>query len=95
MRAVGRRVAVSHETEYGLDVSSTPRFTPSSRNCTPTSVPLPAVAVAETSTVAETLDPVAGAVRLTVDGAAAVAVRNDVAYTSKFDPLVCVHASPA
>src|SRR5439155_16121785 len=42
-------VVVSQETEYGVAVSSAPRFTPSSLNCTPTT-PTLSVAVAETVT---------------------------------------------
>src|SRR5215207_11563486 len=46
-------VVVVHETEYGADVSSPPRFAPSSLNCTPATASLsPAVAV--TLTVPET-----------------------------------------
>src|SRR6185503_9627505 len=70
---------VSHETEYGLTVSSAPRFAPSSRNCTPAMVPPPGVAFAVTLTVAATVDKLAGAVIDAVAGGAAVAVRNDVA----------------
>ena len=52
--------------EYGADVSSVPRFAPSSLNCTPAR-PTLSDAVAETVTeLPETVDPAAGALRLTV-----------------------------
>ena len=58
-------VAVFQLTEYGLVVSSAPRFTPSSRNCTPTT-PTLSEALAETVTVPVTVAPLAGAVIETV-----------------------------
>ena len=54
--------------EYGVAVSSAPRLTPSSLNCTPTT-PTLSVAVAETVTaVPDTVAPLAGAVIATVGG---------------------------
>jgi len=60
-------VLVFHDWLYGAAVNSAPRFVPSSLNCTPTTA-LSSVAFAETVTVAETLDPAAGAVMATVGG---------------------------
>ena len=58
----------SHARVYGETVSSAPRFTPSSLNCTPTT-PTLSLAVALTATVApDTVDPPAGAVIATVGG---------------------------
>ena len=56
---------VSHETEYGAEESSMPRFAPSSLNCTPTT-PVSSPALAVTETVLETVAPAAGAVTATV-----------------------------
>ena len=59
---------VFHETLYGDAVCSASRFTPSSPNWTP-ATPTLSLAVATTATaVPETVDPFAGAVRLTVGG---------------------------
>src|SRR6059036_2605324 len=58
---------VFHEREYGAAVTSAPRFAPSSLNCTPTT-PTLSVALAETVTVPETVEPAAGAVMETVGG---------------------------
>src|SRR5437867_1629182 len=58
---------VFHEREYGTVVSSAPRLTPSSLNCTPTT-PTLSVALAETVTVPATVAPAAGAVIDTVGG---------------------------
>jgi len=61
-------VVVFHETVYGDEVSSAPRLTPSSLNCTPATPTLSeAVAVSET-VVPETVVPAAGAVTETVGG---------------------------
>ena len=49
---------VFHEMEYGDVVSSTPRATPSSKNCTPTT-PTASVALADTVMIPETV-PVGG-----------------------------------
>ena len=58
---------MSQAIEYGDEVSSAPRLTPSSLNWTPATVPLsPAVAVTDTD--AETVAPDAGAVIATVGG---------------------------
>ena len=59
-------VVVFQEIEYGVAVSSIPRFTPSSRNCTPTTATL-SVALAETVTVPTTA-PTLGDVIATVGG---------------------------
>src|SRR5206468_10081950 len=56
-----------HETAYGAAVTSAPRLTPSSLNCTPTT-PMLSVALAETVTVPATVTPAAGAVMETVGG---------------------------
>src|SRR5438876_4633650 len=58
---------VFQETEYGAVVTSTPRFAPSSLNCTPTT-PTLSVAFAETVTAPDTVAPVAGAVIDTAGG---------------------------
>src|SRR5439155_1226574 len=71
--APGATRAVSHTIEYGAAVTSAPRFTPSSLNCTPTT-PTLSVAVAETVTVPETLAAGAGAVSATVGGAVSATV---------------------
>ena len=60
-------VVVFQETEYGALVSSLPRAAPSRRNWTPTT-PTLSLALALTGTVAETVDPPAGAVTDTVGG---------------------------
>src|SRR5207244_11299480 len=60
-------VVVSHATEYGADVSSVPRFAPSSSNCTP-ATPTSSDALAVTEVVPETVAPAAGAVSATVGG---------------------------
>src|SRR5207247_1930314 len=60
-------VVVVHETAYGAAVTSAPRLTPSSLNCTPTT-PMLSVALAETVTVPATVTPAAGAVMETVGG---------------------------
>src|SRR5206468_11907739 len=54
-------VAASQLIEYGAVVSSAPRLTPSSLNCTP-ATPTSSLALAWTSTVVETFAPAAGAV---------------------------------
>ena len=56
---------VSQEYEYGEDVSSAPRFTPSSLNWTPTT-PTLSEAVAVRLVVPERVELLAGAVRETV-----------------------------
>src|SRR5437868_5914943 len=58
-------VVVFHATEYGGDISSAPRFTPSSWNCTPTTPPL-SDAVADTLIVPVRNAPLAGDVMDTV-----------------------------
>src|SRR5207237_971280 len=50
---------VSQVTSYGADVSSAPRFDPSSLNCTP-ATPTLSDAVADTVSVDETVAPAAG-----------------------------------
>src|SRR5918995_1770857 len=60
-------VVVFQETEYGAVVSSAPRVTPSSRNCTPVT-PTLSEASAVTATVPETVAPPAGLVTLTAGG---------------------------
>src|SRR5205809_3067097 len=65
---------VFHEREYGTVVSSAPRLTPSSLNCTPTT-PTLSVALAETVTVPATVEPAAGAVMDTVGGMVSGAAR--------------------
>ena len=86
-------VIVPHEIEYGLDVSSAPRLTPSRTNCTPAIVPLPAVGVAETVTTLETVDPFEGAVIVAVVEDPPPPVFSAVAITSKF-VVPCVHTRP-
>src|SRR5207249_1444311 len=54
-------VVVSHNTEYGAAVTSTPRFAPSSLNCTPIT-PTLSLALAVTGTLPETVAPAAGEV---------------------------------
>src|SRR5947209_15935339 len=68
---------VFHEREYGAAVTSAPRFAPSSLNCTPTT-PTLSVALAETVTVPETVEPAAGAVMETVGGVLSVPPRSVV-----------------
>ena len=58
-------VVVFQETEYGEDVSSAPRFDPSTRNCTP-ATPTLSDAVALTVIVPDTLAPFAGELMLTL-----------------------------
>jgi len=60
-------VVVFHGTEYGAAVSSPPRLTPSSLNCTPATVPL-SVAFALTVIVPATVEPALGAVIETAGG---------------------------
>src|SRR6202023_3145933 len=60
-------LVVFHETEYGAVVCSTPKLAPSRRNCTRTT-PTLSDALALTVNVPETVEPVAGAVTLTVGG---------------------------
>src|SRR5438128_618925 len=60
-------VVVFQETEYGATVSSAPRFTPSSLNCTPTT-PTLSVALAATVIVLATVVPAVGAVMETAGG---------------------------
>src|SRR5437867_13380549 len=66
---------VAHEMAYGAEVTSAPRFAPSSLNCTPTT-PTLSVALAETVIVPATVEPAAGAViadrKGVVSGGAAV-----------------------
>src|SRR5207302_1761175 len=61
-------VVVSHVTEYGALVLAGPMGMPSTRNWT-TTTPTSSVALAETVTVPETMEPAAGAVIDTVGGA--------------------------
>jgi len=68
-------VVVFHEIEYGAAVTSAPRFTPSSLNCTPTT-PTLSVALAETVTVPETEAPATGAVMETAGGVASFTTVN-------------------
>src|SRR5262249_6929285 len=59
-------VLVSQEIEYGIVITSAPRFAPSSLNCTPTTATLSeALALI---VVADTVAPSAGAVMLTLGG---------------------------
>src|SRR5438309_8162238 len=60
-------VVVSQGAEYGAAVTSAPTFTPSSRNCTPTT-PMLSEALAVMVTVPETLAPDVGDVIDTVGG---------------------------
>src|SRR3989344_387567 len=64
-------VLVSRLTLYGAVLSSAPTFVLSTLNCTP-AIPLVSLAVAAKSTTPVTVDPLAGAVKLTVGGEAAV-----------------------
>jgi hypothetical protein len=61
-------LVVSQPIEYGAEVTSVPKFAPSSRNWTPVSVEPELDAVAETVVVLETVEPLTGAVKLTVGG---------------------------
>ena len=65
---------VSQVIEYGERISSAPRLTPSKRNWTP-ETPTLSVAVAETVTVPETVEPEIGAVIETVGGVVSVIVK--------------------
>ena len=56
-----------HGTKYGADVTSAPKFAPSSLNCTPATATL-SLAVALTVVGPETVAPCAGAVTATVGG---------------------------
>src|SRR5881409_2123896 len=58
---------VFHEREYGAAVTSAPRFTPSSLNCTP-ATPTLSVAFTDTVIVPETVAPADGAVTETDGG---------------------------
>src|SRR5439155_3411576 len=58
---------VFQDIEYGAVVTSAPRFTPSSLNCTPT-MPTLSMALAETVTVPATEAPATGAVMETAGG---------------------------
>src|SRR5436309_2656245 len=58
-------VVLSHETEYEVEVSSAPRFAPSSLNCTP-ATPTLSLAAAVTVTDPVTFAPADGAVIETV-----------------------------
>src|SRR5207247_10190350 len=60
-------VVVSQAREYGAAVSSAPTLTPSTLNCTP-ATPTLSLAVAVIVTVADSVEPPAGAVTVT-DGA--------------------------
>src|SRR5437667_405763 len=60
-------VVVFHTTEYGAVVTSAPRFTPSSLNCTPTT-PTLSLALAVTVVDPETVAPSTGAVIATLGG---------------------------
>jgi hypothetical protein len=53
-------VAVFHDTLYGDVVSSVPRLTPSSLNCTP-ATPMLSLALAVTGVVPDSVAPAAGA----------------------------------
>src|SRR5207253_1864228 len=61
-------VVVFQVTEYGVAVSSAPRFTPSSLNWTPTTPTLSAAVAVTAVVVPETVAPPAGAVIDTVGG---------------------------
>src|SRR5206468_1123308 len=65
-------VLVFHEMVYGAVVISAPRFAPSSLNCTP-ATPTLSVALAETVTEPDTVDPLIGAVIDTVGGVRSLA----------------------
>src|SRR6185503_11742112 len=58
-KVCGPLVLVFHVTAHGDDVTSAPRFAPSSLNCTPTT-PVSSVAVAATVTEPETAVPAVG-----------------------------------
>src|SRR5215218_8420962 len=62
-------------------------------NCTPASVPLPGVAVADTVTVADTVDAAAGEVIVALDVGPPPAVFSAVAKTSNVDEP-SVHTMP-
>ena len=62
---------VFHEVPYGGAIDSTPRFPPSSLNCTP-ATPTLSDASAVTATVCATLDPLAGDVIATTGATASV-----------------------
>jgi len=64
-------VVVSHDTEYGLVASAVPRLDPSNKNCTD-AIPVPALALAVTEIVPETVAPAVGEVMDTVIGAVLV-----------------------
>ena len=74
-------VAVFQETAYGAAVTSAPRLTPSSLNCTPVT-PTLSEAVAETVTAPLSAAPVAGAVMTTVGGTESIVVRLAIVNTS-------------
>src|SRR5437762_1743429 len=65
-------MVVFHERGYGAAVTSAPRLTPSSLNCTPTT-PTLSVALTETVIVPVTVEPAAGALIETVGGALSTA----------------------
>src|SRR4029077_1585009 len=71
---------VFHDTEYGAVVSSAPRLTPSSLNCTP-ATPTLSLALAFTDVVPETVAPDAGAVIETVGGVVSLGVFDTVTVT--------------
>ena len=66
-------VVLFQEIEYGLVVSSVPRFAPSNLNCTPTT-PTLSLALADTVMVPDTVAPLVGAVMETVGAMASGAV---------------------
>ena len=68
--------------EYGEAVSSAPRLFPSNLNCTP-ATPTLSEALADTVTVPETVDPLAGAVMDTVGGVVSAAVLLTVTLTGE------------
>src|SRR5207249_12302922 len=68
--------------EYGEAVSSAPRLFPSNLNCTP-ATPTLSEALADTVTVPETVDPLAGAVMDTVGGVVSAAVVLTVTLTGE------------
>src|SRR5213593_1686586 len=75
---------VFQEIAYGAAVTSAPKLTPSSLNCTPTT-PTLSVALAETVIVPETVALAAGAVMETVGGVVSTTV--SVAVLLVIDPL--------
>src|SRR5207245_829497 len=77
-------VVVGQEIVYGAAVTSAPKLTPSSLNCTPTT-PTLSVALAETVIVPETVALAAGAVMETVGGVVSTTV--SVAVLLVIDPL--------